>query len=170
MQIATRDEAAAQRVLRRWLEASGHEVTMITNITDIDDKILIKSAEAGHAWWAHAFEFEGVFHRAYAALGILPPTYEPRATGHVPEMIGLIAELIERCRDPAIEEVVLAVGATVEGQTTAHYVGEQLARLGEETGRRLTVTRLAHGVPVGGELDYLDDGTLAQAIRARTRF
>ncbi|MGC3994383.1 MAG: cysteine--tRNA ligase [Propionicimonas sp.] len=83
-------------VLRRWLEASGNEVTMITNITDIDDKILIKSAEASRPWWAHAYQFEGVFHRAYRALGLLPPTYEPRATGHVPEMVALIAELIER--------------------------------------------------------------------------
>jgi cysteinyl-tRNA synthetase len=83
-------------ILRRWLAASGYEVTMVTNITDIDDNILIKSAEASRPWWAHAFLFEGVFHRAYSALGILPPTYEPRATGHVPEMIGLIAELIDR--------------------------------------------------------------------------
>jgi cysteinyl-tRNA synthetase len=69
---------------------------MVTNITDIDDKILIKSAEAGREWWAHAYLFEGIFHRAFAALGVLPPTYEPRATGHVPEMIILIRTLIER--------------------------------------------------------------------------
>ena len=83
-------------VLRRWLEASGYEVTMVTNITDIDDKILFKSAEAGRPWWAHAYHYEGAFHRAYRALGVLPPTYEPRATGHIPEMIELIAELIGR--------------------------------------------------------------------------
>jgi len=83
-------------VLRRWLEASGYEVTMITNITDIDDKILIKSAEAGREWWAHAYLFEGAFHRAYRALGILPSTYEPRATGHIPEMVELVEELIRR--------------------------------------------------------------------------
>ena len=83
-------------VLRRWLEASGYEVTMVTNLTDIDDKILIKSAEAGRPWWAHAYHYEGAFHRAYRALGVLPPTYEPRATGHIPEMIELIAELIGR--------------------------------------------------------------------------
>ncbi|MCA0295822.1 MAG: cysteine--tRNA ligase [Actinobacteria bacterium] len=83
-------------VLRRWLTASGYTVTMVTNITDIDDKILIKSAEAGREWWAHAYLYEAVFHRAFAALGVLPPTYEPRATGHVPEMIELIATLIER--------------------------------------------------------------------------
>ena len=80
-----------------------------------------------------------------------------------------IASLVERCRTEPVREVVLAVNATVEGQTTAHYVTDQLAHLAAE-GREVTVTRLAHGVPVGGELDYLDDGTLAQAMRARTRF
>ncbi|HQA78931.1 MAG TPA: cysteine--tRNA ligase [Propionicimonas sp.] len=83
-------------VLRRWLAASGYEVTMVTNVTDIDDKILIKSAEAGREWWAHAYHYEGVFHQAYRALGVLRPTYEPRATGHVPEMVELIATLIDR--------------------------------------------------------------------------
>ena len=83
-------------VLRRWLERSGHEVTVIANITDIDDKILIKSAEAGVPWFAHAYRFERELHEAYAALGCLPPTYEPRATGHIPEMIEMIKVLIER--------------------------------------------------------------------------
>ena len=83
-------------VLRRWLRSSGYEVTMITNITDIDDKILIKSAEASREWWEHAYHYEDAFHRAYRALGILPSTYEPRATGHIPEMIELIEELIDR--------------------------------------------------------------------------
>lgn len=83
-------------VLRRWLEATGHEVTMVTNVTDIDDKILAKSAEAGRPWWAHAYLFENSFHEAFRALGIRPPTYEPRATGHIPEMIELIRILIER--------------------------------------------------------------------------
>ncbi len=83
-------------VLRRWLEASGYEVTFVANITDIDDKILAKAAEAGRPWWAHAALYEGEFHEAYRALGIRPPTYEPRATGHIPEMVELIATLIER--------------------------------------------------------------------------
>ena len=83
-------------VLRRWLEASGYDVTMVTNVTDIDDKILAKSAEAGRPWWAHAFIFEGVFHEAFRALGVRRPTYEPRATGHITEMVELIAELIDR--------------------------------------------------------------------------
>lgn len=75
-----------------------------------------------------------------------------------------IAELVARAKDPAVREVILAVNATVEGQTTAHYVTDLLHD------SDVKVTRLAHGVPVGGELDYLDDGTLAAAMRARTPF
>ncbi|MGJ6980223.1 cysteine--tRNA ligase [Aestuariimicrobium soli] len=83
-------------VLRRWLTHSGYEVTVVANVTDIDDKILAKSAERGVPWFAHAYEFENELHAAYASLGCLPPTYEPRATGHIPEMVELIGELIER--------------------------------------------------------------------------
>lgn len=73
-----------------------------------------------------------------------------------------IDALVERASD--YSEIVIAVNATVEGQTTAHYITDRLAATG------ITITRLAHGVPVGGELDYLDDGTLSQALKARTRF
>jgi cysteinyl-tRNA synthetase len=83
-------------VLRRWLLRSGYEVTLVRNVTDIDDKILAKAAEAGVEWWAHAYRFEREFSAAYAALGVLPPTVEPRATGHVPEMVELIERLLER--------------------------------------------------------------------------
>ncbi len=83
-------------VLRRWLEQLGYRVTVVANITDIDDKILAKSAEAGVPWWAHAYRYERELHNAYAALGCLPPTYEPRATGHIPEIIDLIATLLDR--------------------------------------------------------------------------
>jgi cysteinyl-tRNA synthetase len=83
-------------VLRRWLTWSGYRVTVIANITDIDDKILVKSAAEGVPWFAHAYHFERELHAAYAALGCEPPTYEPRATGHVPEMIELIEVLMAR--------------------------------------------------------------------------
>ena len=72
--------------------------------------------------------------------------------------------LVLNLSDPAVKEVILAVNATVDGQTTAHYVTDRLDGLG------VKVTRLAHGVPVGGELDYLDEGTLTAAIRSRTPF
>jgi recombination protein RecR len=72
-----------------------------------------------------------------------------------------IPKLIERAGRPEVSEVILAVSATVEGQTTAHYIAERLAECNVE------VSGLAHGVPVGGELDYLDDGTLSAALRAR---
>ncbi len=72
-----------------------------------------------------------------------------------------IAGLIERAKAPDVSEVILALSATVDGQTTAHYVTDRLADC------KVTISRLAHGVPVGGELDYLDDGTLAAALKAR---
>ncbi|MFT4228016.1 cysteine--tRNA ligase [Micropruina sp.] len=83
-------------VLRRWLEFTGHDVTLVVNVTDIDDKILAKAAEAGRPWWAHAYLFEAAFRTAFEALGVQAPSYEPRATGHIPEMLELIGELIER--------------------------------------------------------------------------
>jgi cysteinyl-tRNA synthetase len=82
-------------ILRRWLEFGGLEVTMIRNITDIDDKIIAKAAEAGRPWWAHAAIYEEAFRDGYRTLGCLPPTIEPRATGHVTEMITLMQRLIE---------------------------------------------------------------------------
>lgn len=88
--------ALAFDVLRRWMERSGYEVTHVRNVTDIDDKILSKSAEAGRPWWAHAYIYEQEFTAAYDALHLLRPTYEPRATGHIPEMIELTQRLIDR--------------------------------------------------------------------------
>jgi cysteinyl-tRNA synthetase len=82
-------------ILRRWLTHTGHEVTFIRNVTDIDDKILAKSADNGYPWWAWAAINETAFRVAYETLGCLPPTYEPRATGHVPEMIELMQRLID---------------------------------------------------------------------------
>lgn len=92
--------------LSRWLTYRGYKVTTVRNVTDIDDKILVNSAasfEPGYAgehpaeeWWALAYRFERVFGSAYASLNIAPPTYEPRATGHIPEMFALIQRLIDR--------------------------------------------------------------------------
>ena len=83
-------------VLRRWLERQYKEVRFIRNVTDIDDKILNKAAEANQPWWAWAGHYEREFTAAYQALGVRPPTYEPRATGLVPEMIEFVDRLIER--------------------------------------------------------------------------
>lgn len=83
-------------VLRRWLETSGLTVQIVANITDVDDKILAKGLEHGEPWFAVAYRNERALHAAYEVLGCRPPTYEPRATGHVPEMIEMMAELIER--------------------------------------------------------------------------
>jgi cysteinyl-tRNA synthetase len=91
-------------VLRRWLEATGYDVTFIRNITDIDDKILIKADEQGRAWYNLAYAMKRELDRAYDALHVLPPTYEPAATGHVPEMLELIGALVERGHAYAAED------------------------------------------------------------------
>jgi cysteinyl-tRNA synthetase len=83
-------------ILRRWLTKSGYNVTFIRNVTDIDDKILHKAVHEQMPWWAVAMKYERAFSDAYAALNVLPPTYEPRATGHVTQMIALMEILIER--------------------------------------------------------------------------
>ncbi len=83
-------------ILRRWLTKSGYNVTFIRNVTDIDDKILHKAVHEEAPWWAVAMKYERAFTDAYAALNVLPPTYEPRATGHVTQMIELMQLLIEK--------------------------------------------------------------------------
>jgi len=82
-------------ILRRWLIKSGYEVTFIRNVTDIDDKILQKAVIEKMPWWALAMKYERIFTEAYTALNVLPPTYEPRATGHITQMIELMQILIE---------------------------------------------------------------------------
>ena len=83
-------------ILRRWLTTSGYDVTFIRNVTDIDDKILEKSKAENMLWWALAFKYEQEFQKAYALLNVLPPTYEPRATGHITQMIELMQLLIDK--------------------------------------------------------------------------
>jgi len=81
-------------ILRRWLIASGNDVTFVRNVTDIDDKILQKAIVEKTPWWAVAMKYERAFSDAYAVLNVLPPTYEPRATGHITQMIELMEILI----------------------------------------------------------------------------
>ena len=89
--------AVAFDILRRWLgRGHGLAVTLVRNVTDIDDKILTKSAEHGRPWWAWSYQHERATARALETLGVLPPTYEPRATGHITEMVELIDLLVER--------------------------------------------------------------------------
>jgi cysteinyl-tRNA synthetase len=82
-------------VLRRWLTAKGYDVAFIRNVTDIDDKILTKAAAAGRPWWEWAATHERAFSAAYDALGVLPPSAEPRATGHITQIVELIQRLID---------------------------------------------------------------------------
>ncbi|WP_312978588.1 cysteine--tRNA ligase [Corynebacterium sp.] len=82
-------------ILRNWLEAKGLDVAFVRNVTDIDDKILTKSAEHGRPWWEWAATHEREFSRAYDLLGVTPPSVEPRATGHIPEMIAYIQRIID---------------------------------------------------------------------------
>ena len=103
-----------------------------------------------------ALERAKVFHGQYHVLGgVLSPL-----EGIGPEDL-TIGRLITRLTEGTIEELILALGATVEGQTTSHYVADRLSEM------EIKVTKLAHGVPIGGELDYLDDGTLGAALTAR---
>ncbi|UQA94458.1 cysteine--tRNA ligase [Streptomyces halobius] len=83
-------------IMRRWFDYRGYDVTFVRNVTDIDDKIIAKSAEQGRPWWSIGYENEVAFNTAYDALGCLRPTYEPRATGHIPEMVEMMRGLIER--------------------------------------------------------------------------
>ncbi|KAA8829762.1 cysteine--tRNA ligase [Bifidobacterium myosotis] len=86
--------AVAFDIVRRWFLKLGYQVTFVRNVTDIDDKILDKAAAAGQRWWARAYYYEREFTQAYDTLGVLPPTVEPRATGHMSDMIDLIQRIL----------------------------------------------------------------------------
>jgi recombination protein RecR len=121
-----------------------------------DGSILVVVETVADLW---ALERAALLNARYHVLGgVLSPL-----DGVGPDDLA-IASLIERVRNGAVCEVVLAVNATVDGQTTAHYIADLLQPHG------VKVTRLAHGVPVGGELDYLDEGTLAAALERRSSF
>lgn len=121
-----------------------------------DASVIVVVEDVADLW---ALERAGAISARYHVLGGTLSALD----GIGPEDLTIPA-LVERVRAGGVSEVVIAVGATVEGQTTAHYITDQLAGLG------VAVSRLAHGVPVGGELDYLDEGTLAAAIRQRRPF
>ena len=87
--------AVAFDIVRRWFLKLGYKVTFVRNVTDIDDKILVKAAAAGQRWWARAYYYEREFTEAYNTLGVLPPTAEPRATGHMSDMIDLIQRILD---------------------------------------------------------------------------
>ena len=119
-----------------------------------DQSTIIVVEDVSDLW---ALERAGTMQVKYHVLG-----------GHLSPLDGIgpddlnITSLVNRVAEGNVKEVILAVNATIEGQTTAHYLTDQLHSY------PVKITRLAHGVPVGGELDYLDDGTLAAALRART--
>lgn len=118
-----------------------------------DAALLCVVEDVGALW---AMERTGSFHGRYHVLGGLLSALD----GVGPEELG-IAQLVERARPAEVTEIILATPATVEGQTTAHYISDRLAEA------QVLVSGLAHGVPVGGELDYLDDGTISAALKAR---
>lgn len=121
-----------------------------------DPSTLCVVEDAGDLW---ALERSGAYRGFYHVLGGTLSALD----GVGPEDL-TIGRLVQRAVDPVVKEVILALPATVDGQTTAHVVTEHLA------GADVVVSRLAHGVPIGGELDYLDDGTLATALKARRPF
>lgn len=121
-----------------------------------DPAIIIVVADVADLW---ALERARAVNGSYHVLG---GTLSP-LDGIGPQDLAIDA-LISRAQEPAVMEIVLALNATVDGQTTAHYITDLLH------GSNVKITRLAHGVPVGGELDYLDEGTLAAAMRQRTPF
>lgn len=121
-----------------------------------DGSIVVVVADVADLW---ALERAHATNARYHVLG---GTLSP-LDGVGPDDLAIDA-LVKRAHDPAVKEIILALNATVDGQSTAHYITDLL----HDT--KVKTTRLAHGVPVGGELDYLDEGTLAAAIRSRTPF
>ena len=146
---------AAEKIL--ICETCGNVDTIqpCTICTDVrrDETMLVVVEEVGDLW---ALERASVMNARYHVLG-----------GHLSPLDGIrpddlnIANLIARVSEGGIKEVLLALNATVEGQSTAHYITEELEDMD------VKITHLAHGVPVGGELDYLDEGTIAAAIKSR---
>ncbi len=133
-------------VLRRWLVARGYEVTFIRNITDIDDKILIKSAEQGRPWYNLAYAMRIELDKAYDALNVAPPTYEPAATGHIPEMVEIITALIAKGHAYAAED----------GSGDVYFDVKSWPAYGELTGQRVDDMEAAEDADPRGKRDPRD--------------
>jgi cysteinyl-tRNA synthetase len=114
--------------LRRWLSVRGNDVTLVRNVTDIDDKVLDNAKSSGEEWWALAYRYEIEFNRAYSALGILAPTYEPRATAAIPEMIEIIQRLIDKGYAYVADD----------GSANVYFAASKWAKYGELTNQKLT--------------------------------
>jgi recombination protein RecR len=153
---AAAEAAAAVSVCTVCGNVDTREPCSVCRNAERDGSLLVVVEDVGDLW---ALERAGATRGRYHVLG---GTLSP-LDGIGPDDLN-IASLSARVREGEVREVILALNATVDGQTTAHYVTDQL------TGSGVKVTRLAHGVPLGGELDYLDDGTLAAAMRSRTPF
>jgi cysteinyl-tRNA synthetase len=125
-------------VLRRWLTAKGYDVLFIRNVTDIDDKILNKAADAGRPWWEWAATHERAFSAAYDALGVLPPSAEPRATGHITQIVELIERLIDKGNAyTGAGDVYFNVMSFPDyGKLSGHKIGDVHQGEGVATGKR----------------------------------
>jgi cysteinyl-tRNA synthetase len=133
-------------VLQRWLRVSGYDVTFIRNTTDIDDKILIKSAEQGRPWYNLAYAMAKELDRAYELLNVARPTYEPAATGHIPEMIELISQLIERGH----------AYAAADGSGDVYFDVRSWPTYGELSGQRIDDMEAAADADPRGKRDPRD--------------
>ena len=153
------DMLTVAHAIRRCTECGNLDMTSRCGIcqdNSRDQKRLCIVEDVADLW---AMERAAVFGGRYHVLGGVLSAID----GVGPDTLRL-DYLVERTKTDQIEEVILALSATVDGQATAHYIADKM------TGINARITRLAHGVPVGGELDYLDDGTLAQAMKARQQF
>jgi cysteinyl-tRNA synthetase len=133
-------------VLRRWLTRSGYQVRFIRNVTDIDDKILVRSLASGEPFWQIAFVNERQLTRDYATLGVLPPTYEPRATGHIPEMHELIKLLIEKGHAYVAED----------GSGDVYFDVYSCTAYGSLSGQKVDAMEPADDAPARGKRDQRD--------------
>jgi cysteinyl-tRNA synthetase len=132
--------------LRRWLTVRGHNVTLVRNVTDIDDKVLENAKTSGEQWWALAYRYEIEFNRAYAALGILPPSYEPRATAAIPEMLEIIQRLIDNGYAYVAED----------GSANVYFAAGKWAKYGELTNQKITDMDIAEDADPRGKREPHD--------------